>query len=528
MGALIEVKNLEITFSVRGTRVPAVQNISLRIGAGEAIGLIGESGSGKSATALSLVGLLPRSAKVSGEILYKGRNLLKEDPAVWESLRGAKIAMIFQDPMTSLNPVMPVLDQVAEVLQLHQRVSKTEARQQASTLLEEVGIFLGDRLAQTYPHELSGGQRQRAMIAMAIACRPELLIADEPTTALDTTVQKQVLDLLISLQKKYGMALLFITHNLALVRKTTDKIYVMSQGKIVESGPTKEVLTQPRHEYTKMLLSQKVAFQEGAHADAAVVLEVKGLVKTYTKKSPFLRRTVSTVEAMKGVDLQLRRGRTLGLVGESASGKSTLARTVLRLTPVTDGKIIYGGRDITWAKGEILRSFRGKIQIVFQDPAASLNPRHTAEQTLCEAMEVNGIGKNRGERLSQARDLMEKVGLNPEWLNRFPHEFSGGQRQRLCIARAISVKPELLVLDEAVSSLDATVQNQILQLLADLKREMNLTYLFISHDLAVVRAFSDDLAVMNRGEIIEAGRTEDVFKNPRQAYTRQLLEATLS
>jgi peptide/nickel transport system ATP-binding protein len=508
---LLAIQNLNIGLG----NTQAVKGLSLDILTGLSIGLVGASGSGKSLTGLAVMGLLPRAADVSGAVLFEGENLLALDRAAMNKIRGSRIAMIFQEPMTSLNPVMTVVDQIAESVLIHESVPAEEARARARTLLDEVGINLGPRGDRVFPHELSGGQRQRVMIAIAIACKPRLLIADEPTTALDVTVQKQILDLISNLQKKYQMAVLYITHDLGLIRRRTERVYVVAHGEIIESGGTEDVFINPRQDGTKALLS--VAWQRPSRTseNGPVLLELKNVSKVYD----------SQVSAMKDVSVAVRRGRTLGVVGESGSGKTTLGRTVLRLVSPSQGQILFSGKDVNRLKGDELRDFRKGAQMIFQDPYSSLNPRHRIDRVLMEPMEVHGIGAGSSDRRERAEQLMKRVGLDPSWLVRYPHEFSGGQRQRVCIARAVSLEPEFIVCDEAVSALDTHVRADILKLLSDLKTEMGLTYLFISHDLNVVRAFTDDVAVMCDGVIVEQGVTEEVYSRPRLEYTKRLLAA---
>jgi len=520
VGALLKIHDLQIQFQDK----TAVNGVSLRIDAGQAVGLVGASGSGKSLTGLAVMGLLPNSANVKGLIQFHDEDLLKMPEKKRAALRGRKIAMIFQEPMTSLNPVMTVMDQIAEVLIQHEELSKTEARARAATLLDEVGVSLGERRDTTYAHELSGGQRQRVMIAMAIACKPELLIADEPTTALDVTVQKQILELLLSLRAKYKMALLFITHDLSLIRRVTEVIYVMSSGSIVETGETPAVFAHPREHATRELLTIDEV-KRSPSPKATELIAVKDLHVSYEARSPW--SASRAVKAVDGVSFSVQRGRTLAVVGESGSGKTSVGRALLQLLTSQAGEIFYDGVEPAKLDAAALRKWRRQAQIIFQDPYSSLNPRQTLEKALTEPMAVHGIGASISERRERAAALLRRVGLDPARLSSYPHEFSGGERQRLCIARALSVGPEFLVCDEAVSALDGSARRQVLDLLADLQKEMGLTYLFITHDLRVVRAMADEVVVMRSGKIIERGETAALFAEPREAYTRELLAAAL-
>lgn len=555
---LLRINNLSVLFQTAESKISAVQNLSFDIPAGKTVGLVGESGSGKSVTSLAIMGLLSeRISAVSGEILFEGKNLLTTNEKDFQKIRGHKISMIFQEPMTSLNPVFTVGSQVEEVLRIHQKISQQEARARTIELFKEVGISHPEQRVDSYAHQLSGGQRQRVMIAMAIACKPALLIADEPTTALDVTIQKQILELVADLQKKYQMSVLWITHDLAVVGDIADEVRVMYKGQLVESGTTQEIFKNPKHPYTKSLLNCRPSADKPPKRLATVsdfmssdgkekafdiatlgrkhetpndlasdtVLEVKNLSKYYEIKKGFLKRSTSYVKAVEGVNLKVQRGRTLGLVGESGCGKTTLGRTLMRLIEPTQGQIFFEGKDLTALNEKELRPLRKNIQIVFQDPYASLNPRMKIGAALVEAMTVHNIGADKTERWQKAEALITRVGLDPQHLKRYPHEFSGGQRQRLCIARALSVNPSFIVCDESVSALDISVQAQILNLLLDLKEELGLTFIFISHDLAVIRFFCDEVAVMKDGQIIEYGKSEEIYKNPQQEYTKKLLSS---
>jgi peptide/nickel transport system ATP-binding protein len=557
---LLNVENLRVEFNTDNGKVCAINNISFQIPKGKTVGLVGESGSGKSVTSLAIMQLIPNPpGKItSGKIELNGEDLLKLSEGKMRKVRGNKISMIFQEPMTSLNPVFTVGNQIAETLMLHQKMSKDKANKRAIELLEQVGIPDPKTRVNAYPHEMSGGQRQRVMIAMAIACEPDLLIADEPTTALDVTIQKQILDLLADLQKKYGMSILFITHDLGVIADIADEVVVMYRGDIVEKGTCEEIFTEAKHPYTKGLMNCRPSLDRNPHrlptvsdfmtpdgqekyfdlestrkekpqrpvTDAnPVLLEIKNLYKYFPLQKSFLGKPLSFVKAVDDVSVKVRKGRTLGLVGESGCGKTTLGRTILRLIEPTSGEILYGGVDIAKLLPHELREMRKKIQIIFQDPYASLNPRMTIASTIMEPMKIHGIGKSKQDRLQRATELMHKVGLKPEMLNRYPHEFSGGQRQRICIARALAVRPEFIVCDESVSALDVSVQAQILNLLMDLQEEFGLTYIFISHDLAVVKYISDEVAVMNKGKIVEISDAKGIYERPQDAYTKKLLSA---
>jgi peptide/nickel transport system ATP-binding protein len=480
--------------------VSALKGVSFDIPENATVALVGESGSGKSVTALSILRLLPANAAVSGEVLFGGRDLLQVSDM--RALRGAEISMIFQEPMSSLNPVFSAGFQIAEALRAHRRASR-----RVLELLEEVGLS-ADK-AERYPHELSGGEQQRVMIAMAIACEPKLLIADEPTSALDVTVQKQILELIAELQRRRRMSVLFITHDLALVRAVAEEVVVLRAGEIREQGTVSEVFAAPRDEYTRLLLASRPAPRESRRAENLVILEARGLAKRY-----------GAVDAVKGASFRVAKGKTLGVVGESGSGKTTLGLMVARLREATAGRVLLGGED---AAAVPAKAFKRRIQIVFQNPYASLNPRHSIGETLTEPMRIHGIGATEPERRERAAALLAKVALSPDALRRYPHEFSGGQRQRIAIARALSLEPELVICDEAVSALDVSVQAQLLRLLQDLQDEYAMSYLFISHDLAVVKAMADEVMVMKNGEIVEMGPAGEVYAAPKHPYTRTLL-----
>nr|BDT29086.1 ABC transporter ATP-binding protein [Bacteriovorax sp. HI3] len=553
---LIEIRNLNVTFISDGKVVKAVKDLNLNIPHGKTIGLVGESGSGKSVTSLAIMRLLPDHGgiKITGEILYKGQNLLNLSMKDMRQVRGNKISMIFQEPMTSLNPVFTVGQQIDETILLHQDISREEARKRTIELLTEVGIPDPSNKVNAYPHEMSGGQKQRVMIAMAMACEPELLICDEPTTALDVTIQQQVLNLMIELQKKHKMSMLFITHDLSVVADIADQVAVMYRGDMVEQKTCKALFENPEHPYTKGLLAcrpkldknpkrlptvdeilkDEKAFYQALvdykvprsidEAKNPVILELQNLKKYYPIKGGLFGRKVKDFKAVDDVSIKIRKGRTFGLVGESGCGKTTLGRTILRLIEPTEGKIIYMGENIIEKNPEEMRALRRKMQIIFQDPFSSMNPRMTIGDIITEPLVIHDIGTKK-ERLETAAMLLEKVGLSADALNRYPHEFSGGQRQRICIARALTLKPEFLICDESVSALDVSVQAQVLNLLQDLQDEMGLTYIFISHDLSVVKYMSDEIAVMNSGKIVELADAETIYNNPQNAYTQKLIAA---
>ena len=544
---LLEVHNLRTDLASGDAVVHAVNDVSFSIKRGETFCLVGESGSGKSVTALSVIQLLPKSiaSHPSGRILFQHRH---DDGSVEEvdmltlqeekirRIRGSRIAMIFQEPMTSLNPVFTIGDQITEALLLHEpNLSYAEARQRAIAALEQVQIADAARRVDEYPHRLSGGQRQRVMIAMAIACEPDLLIADEPTTALDVTVQAEILKLMRRLQDQRGTSMLFITHDFGVVAQMAHNVGVMRLGKLVETGPVREVLRQPHHAYTQQLLAalpENLQKRRAAPAplasacDAAPALvELSGLKVHFPIKQGILRHTVDHVRAVDGVDLSIQRGEILALVGESCCCKTTLGRAILRLVEPTAGRAMFDGQDITALSAAQLRPFRRAMQIIFQDPLSSLNPRLTIAETLTEPMAVHGIGSSQDERLALAAQTLARIQLDPDYLWRYPHEFSGGQRQRIGIARALVLNPRFIVCDEITSALDVSVQAEILQLLLDLRRERNLTLLFITHNIAVVEYLSDRIAVMYAGKVIEYGPTAAICRAPADPYTQKLLDA---
>lgn len=519
--ALLSVRDLSVRF---GTS-EAVRHIGFDIAPGETLALVGESGSGKSVSALSVLRLLPQSATISGRVEFDGTDLATTSEETLRGVRGNKIGMIFQEPMSSLNPVHTIGKQIGEVLAVHQGLRQTAARQRTIALLTDVGIPDPESRLDDYPHQLSGGQRQRVMIAMALANDPKLLIADEPTTALDVTVQAQILDLLKSLQRKNGMAMLFITHDLTIVRKIADRVCVMTKGEIVESGPVASIFEAPQHAYTKKLLAAAPSGTPNQpQAGAEKVIEVRDLKVWFPIKRGLLRRVVGHIKAVDGVDLDIARGETLGVVGESGSGKSTLGYALLRLIP-SQGRIVVLGEDISARSGRAMRPLRKHMQIVFQDPFGSLSPRLSVREIVAEGLGVHMPGLSAEERAQKVIDALNEVGLDPATADRYPHEFSGGQRQRIAIARALVLEPAFLVLDEPTSALDVSIQAQVIDLLREIQRRRALTFLFISHDLRVVKALAHRLVVMRHGRIVETGPAVEIFASPQQAYTRQLIAA---
>jgi len=522
--SILEVKGLRVSFRVEGQDSEAVKGVSFSVDRGETVALVGESGSGKSVTALSTVSLLGASAQVSGSVTYDGQEMVTADDKLLRKVRGNDVSFIFQEPMTSLNPLHTLEKQLGESLALHQGIVGDEARGRILDLMNKVGIRDAESRLSSYPHQLSGGQRQRVMIAMALANKPDILVADEPTTALDVTIQAQILELLAELKKSEGMGLLFITHDLGIVRRIADKVCVMKDGEIVEAGPVAEIFANPQHEYTKTLLNARAAGTPDPVAeDAPVVAETNGLRIWFPIQRGLLRRTVGHVKAVNDATMTVRAGETLGIVGESGSGKTTLALAMMRLI-ASEGDIRFMGQDIRERKTNELRALRKDMQIVFQDPFGSLSPRMSCEQIIAEGLGVHGNPDGRHPR-DLVAEVMEEVGLDPATMDRYPHEFSGGQRQRIAIARAMILRPKLVVLDEPTSALDMTVQVQIVDLLRNLQKKYGLAYLFISHDLHVVRAMSHKIMVMKQGDVVEAGAADDVFSNPRTDYTRELLAA---
>ncbi|HHX90166.1 MAG TPA: ABC transporter ATP-binding protein [Paracoccus sp.] len=522
--SLLDVSDLTVSFRQDGRVVQAVRGVSFTVAAGETVALVGESGSGKSVTALSAVGLLPDSAEITGSVSFEGAQMIGASETALRKVRGNDISFIFQEPMTSLNPLHTVEKQITEALALHQGLSGAPARARVLELMHKVGIREAESRLNAYPHQLSGGQRQRVMIAMALANGPRLLVADEPTTALDVTIQAQILDLLAGLKREEGMAMLFITHDLGIVRRVADRVCVMQQGEIVEQGPTDAVFSDPQHPYTqKLLAAEPKGLPEPVRHDATTILETEGLRVWFPVQRGFLRRTVDHVKAVNDTTIRLRAGETLGIVGESGSGKTTLALAIMRLIGAR-GMIRFKGQDITSWRADRLRPLRREMQIVFQDPYGSLSPRLTIEEIIAEGFGVHGIPTGKDHRALVA-EVMEEVGLDPAMMHRYPHEFSGGQRQRIAIARAMVLRPGLLVLDEPTSALDMTVQVQIVDLLRALQRKYGLAYLFISHDLRVVRAMAHQVIVMKEGDVVEYGPSDAVFEAPATEYTRALMAA---
>jgi microcin C transport system ATP-binding protein len=524
---LLSVENLGVTFTQGGHSTVAVEGASFEIDRGETVALVGESGSGKSVTALSVMRLLPYPAAShpTGKIVFKGKDLLAASDKDLRRVRGNDIGIVFQEPMTSLNPLHTIERQVGEVLKLHQGLSDSVARVRVIELLEKVGIRdVASRLG-AYPHQLSGGQRQRVMIAMALANKPDLLIADEPTTALDVTVQAQILQLLRDLQAETGMAMLFITHDLGIVRRMAKRVCVMTKGRIVESGPTEQVFTHPAHAYTRHLLAaEPKGDPPKADLNARVVMKGDDIKVWFPIKRGLLRKTVGHVKAVDGVDVTVREGQTLGIVGESGSGKTTLGLALMRLIS-SKGKIVFLGNEIEARSFKAMRPFRSEMQIVFQDPYGSLSPRMSVAQIIEEGLKIHAPRLSAAERDRKVVKALEEVGLDPATRDRYPHEFSGGQRQRIAVARAMVLEPRFVMLDEPTSALDMSVQAQVVDLLRDLQRRRDLAYLFISHDLKVVKALANEIIVMRNGKVVERGPAERVFEHPETDYTRALMAA---
>ncbi|AZO49253.1 MAG: dipeptide ABC transporter ATP-binding protein [Mesorhizobium sp.] len=524
---LLSIRDLSVAFAQGGKQSLAVDHIAFDIAKGETVALVGESGSGKSVSALSVLKLLPypTASHPSGRILFQGADLLSMDERALRRVRGNKITMIFQEPMTSLNPLHTIEQQIVEVLKLHQGLGDRQARARTLELLNEVGIREPEKRLDAYPHQLSGGQRQRVMIAMALANEPELLIADEPTTALDVTVQAQILELLAKLKARKGMSMLFITHDLGIVRKIADRVCVMTKGKIVESGPTKDIFANPQHAYTKHLLAAEPKGKPpAANADAKAVMTGKDIKVWFPIRRGFFRRTVDNVKAVDGIDVTVRAGQTLGVVGESGSGKTTLGLALARMISST-GTIQFDGRDINQLSFNAMRPLRRELQIVFQDPFGSLSPRMSIAEIIEEGLRIHEPKLTPDQRDDKVVDVLKEVGLDPETRNRYPHEFSGGQRQRVAIARAMVLNPRFVMLDEPTSALDMSVQAQVVDLLRNLQAKHDLAYLFISHDLKVIRALANDVIVMRNGQIVETGPSEQIFGSPQTDYTRALISA---
>jgi microcin C transport system ATP-binding protein len=525
--SLLSVEDLSVSFRVEEGTIEAVRKVSFAIGQGETVALVGESGSGKSVTALSILQLLPypKAWHPGGSIMLDGKELIGADEATLRAVRGDRVGIIFQEPMTSLNPLHKVEHQISETLLLHRRLNRAAARRRTLELLHLVQLQEAEQRLDAYPHQLSGGQRQRVMIAMALANEPDLLIADEPTTALDVTIQAQILTLLKDLQRRLGMAMLLITHDLTIVRKVADRVCVMTEGQIVESGPVEQVFVRPQHVYTQHLLAAEPRGKPLARAaDAPVVMAGRHVKVHFPIQRGLLRRTVGHVKAVDGVDLTVRRGQTVGVVGESGSGKTTLGLALLRLIR-SEGGIRFQDRDIEGWQSRRLRPLRRHMQIVFQDPFGSLSPRMSVGQIVEEGLKLHGLGGDRQGRRRLVSRVLEEVGLDPDSQDRYPHEFSGGQRQRISIARAIVLEPSFVVLDEPTSALDMSVQAQIVDLLRELQARHGLAYLFISHDLRVVRALSDEVIVMRAGQVVEQGPAATIFEQPTHPYTRALMAA---
>ncbi|MBC7281721.1 ABC transporter ATP-binding protein [Hoeflea sp.] len=527
---LLSVRDLSVAFHQGGDSQMAVDHISFDIRRGETVALVGESGSGKSVSALSVLKLLPypSASHPSGQILFKGQDLLSAPEAHIRDVRGNDITMIFQEPMTSLNPLQSVEKQISEILHLHQLIKPDEARRQVLELLDQVGIREPEKRLASYPHQLSGGQRQRVMIAMALANRPELLIADEPTTALDVTVQAQILELLRDLKHRHGMAMLFITHDLGIVRKFADRVCVMTDGKIVETGPTKDIFTNPKHAYTKHLLAAEPKGEPpGRKPDAPDVMRAEDIKVWFPVKQGFLRRTVDHIKAVDGLSLRLKAGQTLGVVGESGSGKTTLGLALMRLIR-SEGEIYFEDQPLHARSFKEMRPLRSAMQVVFQDPFGSLSPRMSIADIVGEGLAIHARDLSAGARDTRVAEALEEVGLDASTRWRYPHEFSGGQRQRIAIARAMVLKPRFVMLDEPTSALDMSVQAQVVDLLRDLQARHNLAYLFISHDLKVVRALANDVIVMRSGKVVEQGTADQIFDRPETDYTRALMAAAFN
>jgi microcin C transport system ATP-binding protein len=524
---LLSVCDLSVAFSQGGKVTTAVNRISFDINKGETIALVGESGSGKSVTALSVLKLLqyPAASHPSGQILFNGKDLLTASEPDLRKVRGNDVTMIFQEPMTSLNPLHPIGQQIIEILSLHQGMGEADGKKQAIALLTQVGIRDPESRIDAYPHQMSGGQRQRVMIAMALANRPQLLIADEPTTALDVTVQAQILELLAKLKARYGMSILFITHDLGIVRRFADRVCVMTKGEIVEQGKTVDVFANPQHAYTRHLLDAEPKGRAApVPADAKTIMETNDLKVWFPIKKGFFKKTVGYIKAVDGVSVSVREGETLGIVGESGSGKTTLGQALSRLIR-SEGPIKFDGQTIDGLSFKDMRARRAAMQIVFQDPFGSLSPRMSVSDIIQEGLAVHEKQLSPDQREARVISVLEEVGLNPETRHRFPHEFSGGQRQRIAIARAMILKPRFVVLDEPTSALDMSVQAQVVELLRNLQQKYKLAYLFISHDLKVVRALAHKVVVMRNGIVVETGTTEEIFEAPKTDYTKALMAA---
>lgn len=564
MQKILDIENLSISFTTDGADRTVVKNVSYSVFRGRTLGIVGESGSGKSVSSMAILQLLPKKNCniTNGKIKFyvserESVNLLALDRRQMEMYRGRHIAMIFQEPMTSLNPVHKCGEQVMETIRIHEKTTVNEARNRTLKLFEEVQLPRPEKIFDSYPHQISGGQKQRVMIAMALACQPEVLIADEPTTALDVTVQKGILELLRKLQRQYGMGIIFITHDLGVVANIADDIAVMYKGEIVEAGTKDEVLNDPQHPYTKGLMScrppmgprpkhlnvvsdflsgnipvpecetyeERTQRLAGIYSNQRPLLSVKNLSVTFPLEKTWTGKVKTSLNAVDGVSFDVYRGETLGLVGESGCGKTTLGRVLLKLIDCSAGNVVYNGVEISKLSPSKMRKLRSEIQIIFQDPYSSLNPRITAGGAITEVLKTHHIGKDNAERRARTLELMRNVGLEESHFDRYPHEFSGGQRQRVCIARTLALNPKLIICDESVSALDVSVQAQVLNLLNDLKRRYQFTYIFISHDLSVVKFLSDRLLIMQKGKIVEYGDADDIYANPQQEYTKQLINS---
>ncbi|PWQ99562.1 ABC transporter ATP-binding protein [Leucothrix arctica] len=525
---LVEIDNLTVQFKQGESTNTVVSSVSLAVKRGETLALVGESGSGKTVTAMSILRLLPSPPAQwpSGEIRYDGRDMLTLNERDLREMRGNRIGVIFQEPMMSLNPLHTVGKQIAEVLQIHKGYSMVKAQPLILKWLERVGIENPKEKINSYPHQLSGGQQQRVMIAMALANEPELLIADEPTTALDVTIQAQILDLINELKQELGMSVLFITHDLTIVKRFSDRVVVMKRGEIMEQGETQALFADPQHPYTKELLQTlHVRRKDTLSSDASVLLEAEDLKVWFPIQKGLLRRTVDHVKAVDGISLKVKQGESLGIVGESGSGKTTLAHALLKLVK-SEGGFSFDGQSIADLDNNAMRPFRQSMQLIFQDPYGSLSPRMSVEEIIGEGLEIHNIGTQE-ERDAKVIETMRLVELEPEWKDRYPNEFSGGQRQRIAIARALIMEPKLVILDEPTSALDRTIQMQIVELLLKLQREKGLTYIFITHDLMIVQAMCHNIMVMRKGKVVEQGMTESIFDNPQEAYTKELLSAAV-
>jgi microcin C transport system ATP-binding protein len=523
---LVDVRNLSVAFGEGDSAVRVVKGVSFNIGKGETVALVGESGSGKTVSAMSILRLLPNSAShPTGEILFEGQDILKANEAQLRAIRGSRISIIFQEPMTTLNPLHTIEVQVGEIIKLHQKLSDSATRARVIELLTKVGIRDPEKRLNAYPHQLSGGQRQRVMIAIALANQPDLLIADEPTTALDVTIQAQILELLKALQKEMGMAMLLITHDLGIVRRMAERVYVMRDGEIVETGNAEQVFTAPKHPYTKHLIeAEPKGAPPSMDTSRPVVVETDNLKVWFPIRRGWLQRTVDYVKAVDGLSMKLRAGETVGVVGESGSGKTTLGLAILRLLS-SEGPIAYVGKRIDGLTNKQMRPLRKEMQVVFQDPYGSLSPRLTIEQIIEEGLLIQSPELDEDGRRERVSAALTEVGLDPNARDRYPHEFSGGQRQRIAIARAMVLKPKFVMLDEPTSALDMSVQAQIVDLLRDLQTKRDLAYLFISHDLKVVRALCNYVIVMKNGKVVEEGPSRDIFEHPKDDYTKALLAA---